>query len=108
MPTDLPIACSLTATDLRARLAEMRDLGAAALLAVDRCGADAVLRFRRTGSARTRLAAIVAAEAQCCAFLDLRLSEDDAALVLRISAPADAEVVVAEHVAAVEGAGRPA
>src|SRR4051812_246231 len=108
MPAELPIACTLAATDLRDRLAEIRAIGAAALLEVDRRGAGVVLRFRRNDSTRARLAAIVAAEAQCCAFLDLQLSEDYAALALHIRGPAGAEPVVDDLVAAFAGGQQPA
>jgi hypothetical protein len=90
-----PIACSLTAGELPARAAAMRDAGAAALLDAERAGSRAVLRFRADAMTRARLAAIVAAEALCCPFLDLDLE-----LVLTVHAPDGAEPVVADMVAA--------
>jgi hypothetical protein len=38
MPAELPIACSLSATELPQRLKEMADLGRAALVDVHECG----------------------------------------------------------------------
>jgi hypothetical protein len=100
MPTELPISCSLSAAELRARLAEMNDLGRSALLGVERTQTTAVLRFRHGGEAGERLAAIVAAEARCCAFLDMTLSDTGDALALTISAPPDAAPVLDDLVAA--------
>jgi hypothetical protein len=108
MPTKLPIACSLSATELPARLAEMSDLGRAALLDVERSGARAVLRFRSGAEIRQRLAVIVAAEARCCALLDMRLRDDDGGLALTVDAPANAAPVVDELVAAFAAAPRAA
>jgi hypothetical protein len=100
MPTELPIACSLSATELPVRLAEMSDLGRAALLDVERSGTRAVLHFRAGADTSRRLAAIVAAEARCCAFLDMRLRDADGGLALTIDAPPDAAPVLDELVAA--------
>lgn len=68
------------------------------LLAASVEGRRAELRFRR--SARADVAAIVAAEAECCAFLamDMRNEGDD--LVLTVDAPEGAEAVVDGLVAA--------
>ena len=49
---------------------------------------------------RARLEAIVAAEAECCPFLDMDLREEDGALVLEIRAPQEAEPLVADLVSA--------
>jgi hypothetical protein len=101
MPAQLPIACSLSAAALSRRLAEMQDLGRCALLGVERTTTTAVLRFRPGREAHERLTAIVAAEADCCAFLDMTVSQShDDALVLSVSAPPDAAPVLDELVAA--------
>ena len=99
MDSNEPIACTLSAADLSARLAEMKRLGQDALLSVE--GAD-TLRFRADTQTRTRLEAIVAAEAECCPFLDMELRERAGALVLEIRAPQGAEPVVADLVSAFE------
>ena len=106
MPTELPIACSLTAAELPERLAEMSDIGRTALLDVVREGPRAVMRFRPGVDTSQRLADIVAAEARCCAFLDITLRDTGDALELTIDAPAEAEPVVDELVAAFEAAPR--
>jgi hypothetical protein len=100
-PTELPIACSLSTTDLRARLAEMAELGRCALTGSDCQGRRAELRF--DGSARERVEAIAAAEAECCAFLEMRVSEEDGEVLWALEAPAGAEAVLEELVAAFRG-----
>ena len=92
---DLPIACSLDADALAERVGEIRALGRDALIAVDPGG---VLRFRATPSTRERLERIVAAEAECCPFLGLELSQERDELHLTVSAPNEAEPVAMELV----------
>jgi hypothetical protein len=94
MPTDLPIACSLTATELPTRLAEMRAIGGNALFDAERDGRRATLRFRATGDTHKRLSAIVAAESECCGFLEMTLAEQPQSIELAIVAPAEAEAVL--------------
>lgn len=95
MTPDTPIACSLSAEELPARLAEIRAIGVDALLGVDGGGA---LRFRNDDATRIRLEAIVAAESECCSFLGFDLRAHGEQLELRITAPADAEPVADELV----------
>jgi hypothetical protein len=102
MTGDTPIACSLSAGELPARLAEIRVIGADALLGVDDAGA---LRFHNDDATRTRLEAIVAAESECCSFLvfDLRAEGDE--LELRVTAPEGGEALADDLVRAfAEGA----
>jgi hypothetical protein len=100
MPDEHPIACSLSAGELSTRLDEIAAVGHDALDSVRTTGARSVLRFRPEQGVRGRLESIVAAEAECCAFLSLGLRDEAGALVLTIEAPAEAEPVVAEMVAA--------
>ncbi len=97
---DLPIACSLDADALQQRLDEVRAVGREALLGT---ASDGTLRFRATPATRARLEAIVAAEAECCAFLTLDLREADGELRLTLSAPEGAEPVAAELAGAFAG-----
>jgi hypothetical protein len=99
MDSNKPIACTLSAADLSARVAEMNRLGRDALLSVDGAG---TLRFRADTETRARLEAIVAAETECCPFLDFDLREEGGALVLELRAPQGAEPVVADLVSAFE------
>ncbi len=99
-----PIACSLDASGLERRLAEMAEVGADSL--TDRAVEDGrhVLRFRADATTRDRLDAIVATEADCCPFLDLSLVEDADELVLTIEAPDDAQPVADDLARAFGGA----
>jgi len=73
---------------------------------VKRTKTTAVLRFRHGGETGERLAAVVAAEARCCAFLDMALGETGDDLALTISAPPEAAPVLDELVAAFAGTPR--
>ena len=103
MTAELPIACSLSATELPARLAEMADLGRAALLEARTEGGRAVLRFAAGSGVRERVGRIVAAESECCAFLAMQVSEARDEIVLSITAPEGAEPVLDELVNAFRG-----
>jgi hypothetical protein len=109
MPDELPIACSLSGSDLKQRLAEMADLGRVALVDHQSADGKAVLRFRSSEETSQRLGRIVAAEAECCAFLDLGITARGDSLELTIAGPDGAEPVVDELVEAFAGqAGAPA
>jgi hypothetical protein len=95
------MACSLSATELTQRLAEMSAIGRASLLAAEIDGSRAVLRFRP--AAAKQLAAIVAAEAECCAFLSMKVDDASDAVRLCIEAPRGAESVLHDLVAAFSG-----
>jgi hypothetical protein len=103
MSEQVPIACTLTAAELPERMAEMAAVGRASLIGVQAGERFAELRFRPERDTRDRLAAIVAAESECCAFLAMRLDEEPDVLRLRIEAPAGAEPVLEELVEAFAG-----
>jgi hypothetical protein len=104
MSAEPPIACSLSATELPARLAAMAALGASALVDARSEPRRAELRFAAGDDdgdgVRERVDAIVAAESSCCAFLTMSVSEEDGLVVLAIDAPEGAEVVLEGLVAA--------
>jgi hypothetical protein len=87
MTKDKPVACSLGASALEQRLAAIADIGAESLVSRETRGDQRLLRFRSSSKTRRRLEGIVAAEAECCSFLDLSLTEKDGELVLSIAAP---------------------
>jgi hypothetical protein len=95
-----PIACSLSATDLAERGKQLRALGADGLVSASEEPGRAVLSFRPDAEIRERLAVIVAAESECCAFLDFRLEHGPDASVLTITAPNGGAEVVRELAAA--------
>lgn len=98
-----PIACSLGASDLRQRLDEIAEIGADSLIERDADGGRHLLRFRSDPETRRRLETIVAAEAECCSFLELSLEEQGGELVLSVSAPEDGQSVADELAAAFAG-----
>jgi hypothetical protein len=99
MPT---FACTLTAAEMRDRLAATAALGRSleSSFVVD---GRAVLRFRPDDETRLRAAAFVAAESVCCSFLSFELLDDPDALVLTVDGPEGAEPIVADLVAALSG-----
>jgi hypothetical protein len=103
MTSELPIACSLSASDLSTRLREMADLGHSALLDVRHEPTRAELRFAAGAGLRDRVEGIAAAESQCCAFLAMTVTDEPDTVVLAIEAPDGAELVLSELVDAFRG-----
>jgi hypothetical protein len=93
MDEALPIACSLGAGDLERRLAEIAALGGESLIARKTQGGRHLLRFRPDAGTRRRLEEIVAAEAECCSFLDLALEEGNGELILTVASPGEGQAV---------------
>jgi hypothetical protein len=94
-----PIACSLGEGDLRARRRRLAQLGRASLLGADGGGGRHRLRFRVDPGTRAALEAIVAAEEECCPFLELSIDECGGELTLSIEAP-EGGVEIADALAA--------
>lgn len=105
MAQELPVVCSLGAGDLEQRLAAIGEIGAESLLYRRRDGGRHLLRFRSDARTRERLEGIVRAERECCAFLDLELTEGCCDLTLRVAAP-EAGQATADGFAAAFGASR--
>jgi hypothetical protein len=103
MPTQLPIACSLDATEFPRRLAEMAAVGRAALVDVTHDEVRAELRFAAGNGTRERIDAIVEAESDCCAFLNMAVVDTPDLVVLTIEAPNGAGPVLTELVDAFRG-----
>ena len=90
-----PIACSLGADALAERIAAWRALADGALLSRSAAdGAVTAVYARRPGVER-ELRRLVAAEAECCGFLDLRLATGTDTVTLRASAPPEAAGLLA-------------
>jgi hypothetical protein len=99
---ELPIACSLAAGDLKTRQSELVALGRQSLISVDRTDhGPVVLHFKADAATRAELRRIVAAEAECCAFLQMTLTEG-ASLNLAIEGPTGAGPVIEELVSTFE------
>jgi len=92
--TELPIACTLTPDGMTARLALIDALAADGLL--DRTATETGLRvrLRDTPEIEQRTRELIAAESQCCAFLEFELAREGGDLVLDITGPADARPVI--------------
>jgi len=105
MARELPVVCSLGAGDLKQRLAAIGEIGAESLLGRWQDGGRHLLRFRADARTRQRLERIIEAEAACCAFLDLELTEGCCDLTLRVAAP-EVGQATADGFAAAFGASR--
>ena len=106
MSTEPPLVCALGAGDLTVRLAEMADLGHAALLDARNDGTRVELRFAAHAGVRPRVDAFVASESQCCAFLTMRVRDLGDAVLLTIDAPEGGEVALADFIRAFGGQPR--
>lgn len=91
---ELPIACTLTPDGMTARLELIDALAADGLLARTPTATGLRVRLRDTPEIEERTRALVAAESQCCAFLDFALGRDGGDLVLDVSGPEDARPVI--------------
>ena len=91
---DVPIACSLTASDYADRLNEIEAIGRDGLLRVDRGSGPPDLVFREDPEIRTALERMIEAEAACCPFLSFSMRSRGSELVLTIEGPESAEPVV--------------
>ena len=98
MPSELPIACSLSAAELPVRQAQMAALGRDAMTHTRVDGTHAELRFAARTGVRDRVEEIVVAEGACCAFLTMRVSDAPDTVLLSIDAPDGAELVLRELV----------
>ena len=104
-PKELPIFCNLDADELKQRLAEIGAVGADALRDVQSTPTKAILFFDAGDDSRKRLEAIVSAEARCCAFMNFELRDEPGRILLTISAPKGAELVLDDLVAAFTAGG---
>ena len=98
------MACTLNPEQLERRLKEIAEVAADSFVSAESSGGDHVLRFRADPETQRRLETIVAAEAECCSFLDLRVDDAGDELVLSIDAPARGRDTAAGLAAAFAGA----
>jgi MerR family copper efflux transcriptional regulator len=94
MPTELPIACSLTPDAAAERMAEWREVAAKALVDKSSIDGGVRLRFRRDDQVHAALNDLVAAERECCPFLDLDIRTSDATIELDVTGPAEAAPII--------------
>ena len=100
MENELPIACSLDAAGLDGRLLDMARVGRAALIDSRTVDDRAVLRFRAGQGIADELGRLVAAEHECCPFLDLSLDQRGEVVELTIKGPPEARPIVQDLAAA--------
>jgi hypothetical protein len=86
------VACSLTADGLGERTAQWQQLTSGAARQDISDGVRLTLPADRAGD----VAALAAAEQQCCPFFDFRLHLDGQVLYLEVRAPADGAGLLAE------------
>ena len=86
------IACTLTAGDLRDRLAWITALNRDALRGYDR--PDLTLQLRYAPQAGQHVRDLMRQEQACCAFLTFELHEQPDEVVLMIKAPEEARAVL--------------
>jgi hypothetical protein len=94
--TDQPIACTLPAGEMPARLALVDTLAADALLDRQPIPGGVRSRFRAAPEVERRVHELVALESRCCAFLRFEVARDDESIVLDITGAPDAQPVI-EH-----------
>lgn len=91
MSSDSPIACTIEAGGMPARLAQIEAFGREAFLSAETGPQTATLRFVQSEENERRLAEIVAAESKCCAFMTFDETRDGNTQVLRIDTPEGGE-----------------
>ena len=91
---DIPLACSLSLDDLGRRRRDIADLVGDALLERVAVPGGLRARFRRDPGTEAALERLVAAERECCPFLDLAIERGADELVLVVRGPSEAEALV--------------
>jgi hypothetical protein len=94
--SDVPIACSLTATQLRERQERWHELGSRAGIRVDRTRHGLSVVFQNLPRVTDELTELARLERECCPFADWVVRDLDAQVLLDVSAQ-DAFAVRAVH-----------
>jgi len=100
---DLPVACTLGLEDGAERKRRWKQLAEVAMAAARRIGRELEVRFRPGPAVQDELEQLVAAEAQCCAFVAWTVLVDGGQPVLRVTAPQDKPEDI-ESIASASGA----
>jgi hypothetical protein len=87
--TDLPLACTLGPIDGADRSRRWRQLAAEAAPVARRTEGRLEVRYQPGPGVLDELAALAAAEAECCPFVDWAVTEQAGDPTLVVSAPAD-------------------
>jgi hypothetical protein len=94
MATELPIACSLNGADASTRQKRWLAIAESALLEARRVENGARQIYRADPAVEQELAQLIRLEAECCAFLDFRLTRGSDRLTLDVSGPPEAGEIV--------------
>ncbi len=86
---ELPVACTLDATEGADRLARWRALAAHAQLSVQRTPDQLVVLYRSEAGVQEELEALVVAERECCSFAQWEVSHTQEHVILRIRSDAE-------------------
>jgi hypothetical protein len=89
-----PIACSLTTSQAAERARQTADIASRALRGREAIAGGQRLRFAGDRELEDELRAVVAAEAECCSFLDMRLRRGGGVIELDITGPAEARPII--------------
>ena len=93
-PGDAPVACSLEPRRLADRLGEWRALADSALLSRTEAEGRVIAEFERRDDVRRRLGSLIAAERECCGFLEFAVRETEDVIRLEVAGPPGAERVL--------------
>jgi hypothetical protein len=92
---ELPIACKLSGDEFAERTARWRTLAEHGLITAEKTDRGAVQRYRWDEPVERELRELIALEAECCSFLDLRVERQADELVLEVTGPPGSEEIVA-------------
>ena len=85
---DLPIACTLTPSDVPGRLRRWQRLHERAAPSAELSAGRLEIRYRAADGVLDELRALVDAERSCCAFVTWDVTDTDGRPTVRVSAPA--------------------
>lgn len=94
MKEDPKVSCSLTGTQMVEREAEWHSILGDRVLAASRKGSALEVELRDAPGLAERLASVVALEAACCPFLDLRVEPAPGRLMVHFDGPPEAQPVI--------------
>jgi MerR family copper efflux transcriptional regulator len=97
--TDLPIACTLNATELDDRLSTVEALRRDALAGQSEIPGGVRMHLRNAPGIEARVRKLAAAESRCCAFLSFRIETTEDEVLLDITGAPEARPVINEYFA---------